>query len=768
MEQAPPSHGTRNSVLLYLAVSFIAFFPSLVLDKAYFANDLLYGYGPIRAFIKNQFASGHFPLWNPFLWGGQPFFADPNAMMLYPLNYLTLLFPLSYGYGVFFFIHMFLAALGAHLWLKTLRLSDSAARVGALLYALSGYFWWELIHPPILADIALFPWFLACLERLRREATGANAFAAGLAYALIFVAGNFQIALSIFYAGLFYYLFRLVEKDGPLASLKTFFSGGNWKKGLLVALFTLWGGFPLFFHAIPAAELASYSHRESNLDYNQFAGQFSMKPSTVYEFLFPALGVAAGDTLESAIQQVTDSVNIDNKFLGAFGYLGIWLPFLAFLAFERKDRRFLWGLSFLSLVSLLLAFGRYFPLHQFLCVVAPGFKLVRAPFRFIDVYVVCLTALAAFGWQALEYKGGDRQALGKPGFIGLLYGLVFLVIALAKPSQTWPEILALVLGLAGLSLWCWTESWQKLGRLFLLTALVLPLLFSGWAGFSLGSASNFDFKGKFPVTSQLGQTYKAARFYLDANNTGYPVESRGASYRLTIPDNAPEVFGFRVTRGYNPIYLKKPADLNLITQKAYIQLFAVRGFLTGRDSGDQAGFDHRTLDSIHLYEQKTPPAFVTAPFQVKVVPNDAERLAAMKNPAFNPADEAFLTEVPPAEIFPRMSGAKAQLHYDMAEDEADRQVFSVTLDKESLVVFSEIMFPGWKAFIDGQPTALFTANHVFRSVFVPQGSHRVEFRFEPSWWRPLLITLALWTLSALVYGVFLLKRKGTALEPPQA
>jgi uncharacterized membrane protein YfhO len=38
---------------------------------------------------------------------------------------------------------------------------------------------------------------------------------------------------------------------------------------------------------------------------------------------------------------------------------------------------------------------------------------------------------------------------------------------------------------------------------------------------------------------------------------------------------------------------------------------------------------------------------------------------------------------------------------------------------------------GWKAFIDGQDTKIYKANHGFRGVVVPEGEHKVEFIYSP-------------------------------------
>src|SRR5581483_236567 len=177
----------KHSVIFYGLLSLIAFFPCLFMGQAYFDNDLLAQFGPWRSFLRDQLSQGHFPLWNPYSLGGQPFFADLQNMMLYPFNYLTLPFSVAYGFGVFFFLHLFWAASGMHLWLRSLKLSENTCLVGALLFAFSGFFWLEIIHPPVLAAYAWLPWLFGRLESLALDPKPRNAFYAGLCFAMLFL-----------------------------------------------------------------------------------------------------------------------------------------------------------------------------------------------------------------------------------------------------------------------------------------------------------------------------------------------------------------------------------------------------------------------------------------------------------------------------------------------------------------------------------------------------------------------------------------------------
>jgi len=75
----------------------------------------------------------------------------------------------------------------------------------------------------------------------------------------------------------------------------------------------------------------------------------------------------------------------------------------------------------------------------------------------------------------------------------------------------------------------------------------------------------------------------------------------------------------------------------------------------------------------------------------------------------------------------------------------------VTLDVDmadsGFVVLSDAHYPGWNAFVDGQPSPVYRANYLFRAVEVGPGEHWVEYRYQPrSFWIGVGVTL----LTALV------------------
>jgi uncharacterized membrane protein YfhO len=68
------------------------------------------------------------------------------------------------------------------------------------------------------------------------------------------------------------------------------------------------------------------------------------------------------------------------------------------------------------------------------------------------------------------------------------------------------------------------------------------------------------------------------------------------------------------------------------------------------------------------------------------------------------------------------------------------------------LVTSEIAYPAWNAYIDGQKVDIATAFGLLRAVEIPAGSHVVEFRFESpnEVWGMALTTIAMLATGALL------------------
>jgi len=89
--------------------------------------------------------------------------------------------------------------------------------------------------------------------------------------------------------------------------------------------------------------------------------------------------------------------------------------------------------------------------------------------------------------------------------------------------------------------------------------------------------------------------------------------------------------------------------------------------------------------------------------------------------------------------------------------EPSRIELSLRASRASLLVLSETYYPGWKAWIDEQPTAIHSVDIAMRGVVVPAGAHQLRMEFRPTI-LPVslgisLATAILLAISAVLYRI---------------
>jgi FkbM family methyltransferase len=710
-------------LLIYSLFALTAFGQCLLWNQAYFDNDLLAQFGPWRTFLKDQLAQGHFPLWNPYLLGGEPFLANLQNMMFYPPNYLTLPFSVPRGLTIFYILHFFVAAFGMHLWLRSLGLSKTSARVGALLFAFSNFFWLELIHPPVLAAFAWLPWLFFSLERLAQKHHPLAGLGAGFTFALLFLGGSFQVTLGALYAGAAYLLFRLFQTRLSLKSL------------LLPSLLLLWGALPLLAQLIPTLEYSALCDRRAEPQaQGTFVSKLSLNPSTLHQLLFPRFTLP-GDQPMAAAAQSTDPK--ENQW-ASLGYLGLWAPFLVLGAFRARDKKLSAFLLGLTLVGLALSLGSHLPLLELFRKIFPGFDQIRVPFRYLFLYVLGLSALAAYGYEAWASQSRNWLKTALP------YGLLLSVAAFWHPGRNWREIVGLILGLGGLWIGSRMASWKNSGAFLFQAAILLPLFLNGLSGFLPGPSSNYDYQHNAKSLIRAAQELRPYRVIF-GNALYYPIEVGGKKYALNFPQDAAGILGLKNFGGYNPLSLQAKKDLAHLPLKTAVKLGAIKGLLSQDPDLRIPGFKAKSFPPYILHEWQGPLTYTFTPNRIQVLAEPAKRIEFLSQPGFDPSREVVYSKSPPFWDNPK-DLIDPGLEIKIVKDEADQQVFLSHLSRGTPVVFCETMFPGWKAWVDGKPRPIFTANHFMRSVYLPEGIHRLEFRFEPDWLRPILLGLLAWTL----------------------
>src|SRR6201989_1197539 len=83
-------------------------------------------------------ATGHFPLWNPYIFGGMPYVAAMHGDIFYPTFLLRMIMPTDAAMTWGFIIHVFLSGLFTYGFLRAIGYGFYGSLVGGLAYMMSG------------------------------------------------------------------------------------------------------------------------------------------------------------------------------------------------------------------------------------------------------------------------------------------------------------------------------------------------------------------------------------------------------------------------------------------------------------------------------------------------------------------------------------------------------------------------------------------------------------------------------------------------------
>jgi hypothetical protein len=184
-----------------------------------------------------------------------------------------------------------------------------------------------------------------------------------------------------------------------------------------------------------------------------------------------------------------------------------------------------------------------------------------------------------------------------------------------------------------------------------------------------------------------------------------------------------------------------------------LDLLGVRYLLAPPDFRvDPAHWERVPGATLPLYRNRReiPRAFLADGYVV-ATGNDARRL--VRDAPGVPRD-AVLETAPPAADRPERSAAADALGTARITAYADERVeIDTDAAGRRLLVLTDTWFPGWRATVDGVPTAIARANVAFRAVPVAPGPHHVVFEYVPASFRigaaisgAALLLVVLWTL----------------------
>ncbi len=691
--------------LLFLAALVLLYFWRLVTplarDRAIFVeSDFNLQFYPWLSFVYEQWRQGHIPLWNPYINAGQPGLADIQLAALYPVNLLVyaLLALLRQPFTplalvLIILLHFWLAAVFTYVLIHYLTRSSLAALVGAIVYAFSGYMvTYASIQLSVLQTATWLPLMLYAAHKTATRGHRRDIITLAALIAVNLLAGHPQLFVYNAYAMLVYFL-------------TVTFSRAGLKVAVIRAARRLGPAFLLAVglaaaQILPTLELFAHSHRAEQLNFRYVSA--GLLPDQWLAFMVPA---AFGDPLF---------------------YVSTTALALAVVALAREGRRTLpWGV--LGGLTLLLIMGRHTFAFVAAYVLLPGLGLFRDQYRATYVAVFSVAVLAGWGahtFVALPRPTGERVRVwvGRAAALVALVGLMIHIAhgiwpespQLAALSRAWAWPMIGLVGLWGIS------TLRERGKIplqgvhaLLLALLALDLFSPVW----FRPLRDMPPEGIFPATPVVRAMQRdPAR--------PFRISSEGL---LPGGPNSAIVFGLEDILGYTPLRLDLMARMDEVPEIRRWGLLNVRYILTTRDFSGDGRFGlvveegekrlyrfggHDALPRVYLVHEVT----LTSEGDVwgKLATIDARRTV-------------LLNVVPPV----LLAEPQGPERVNIVRYEPTRMVVEVEAASPGILVFSEVDYPGWRAYVDGLPTPIYRANGALRAIALDAGAHRVEMVYRP-------------------------------------
>lgn len=739
---------TTALALTVLAVLALVFFWPVTLRQGWIpqgGGDLVSFLWPTYSYAAQSLRGGRIPLWNPTLYSGAPFVADNQSGVFYPLNLLMFLLAPGLPYQAMewlVILHVLLAGVNMFGLMRVLLTpteshQSSAALFSAIAYMFSDVFILHIGNLNIVAVAAWLPLVCACLYLALTHLSLAWTLRAGLVLGVATLAGHGQMTLMMFGAVGLFGCWLLVDGLWLRRRDKAAMPWALGQGGRLVLMFLVAIGLSALA-VLPALELTQFTGR-SRLDYAG-ASEYSLPWAGLAGLFSPLVfGRGAAD------------------FWGPWarvelGYVGV-LPWLLAGLAPFKTRRGL-ALFFvaLALFGLLVALGENTPFHRWLYNFVPGFAQLRVPARFILLTDFSLAALGGLGLQSALAKNPAHSGrwmmillVAAPSLMVWAYRSVALE-AQPRAGVMWGMTLVVGLVLAG---------WALLRFPFLrpVAPLMIILLL---AADLLGQGAWVEVEPNDPT---IGLAPSPALDYLQAQPGPTRIDNAAGAWS---PDLAAR-FGLEDIDG-----LSNP--LALAGYQTYLGAVGARGsplydFLNAQfviaDKDQPPAADPNIVPvfnedpKVDVYLNTEALARVNLIYSAVVVTEGVAAFGALHTLGFTPATTVVIENGPTLHN-PSPAG-QANIYYLNYQPEAFTLI--ALTPAPAYLVFSEVWYPGWRAWVDGAPTPIYKANLAFRALYLEQaGEHTVVMRFEPLSWRIGLGLTTLTLLGCLGFGLWPIRR----------
>jgi prepilin-type N-terminal cleavage/methylation domain-containing protein len=787
-------------------------------SRLFYVRDLAWYFWPRHLWLRQSWAAGDWPWWDPYGGGGQSAAADAlNQFFLLPVVFIRLFAPDIVGFNLWIALPFPLAAAGTWLWLRR-HVAPAPAFVGAVAFALSGPMLSTGNFPNLSWSAAFIPWVLWAADRMNdRRGLGALAVLSSV-FALQALSGE---PVTLIATGGLVVAHALVIGPGAGERRARVVRAARVATalfvGLLLAAIQLW----------PLADAAMRSPRGQRAADNFW----SLHPLASIQALLPYFFGEAHRAAPGAFPWI-EVLNSYREPLFYSLYVGVGVLVLALTTATREGRawrRFWWGVA---IVFTIFSFGQHTPVYAFIQKVLPVVGSFRYPVKFTLFAALGLAALAAAGADAIRrHVAGEetlrfRAALWFAGLLAVLglgvaslntFGFEAMSVRYTEFGRQFslPDPVEGGLWLAGPA----TMALARSGTLALLSCILLIALRQRQRTAALTAlllcavplvdllSVNHDLNPTAPREVLNAPTWlNIVRAHPDdsvyvgglmrsgsiqhppvpqvdaARETKLPAELAfgealalvGTQYMMFPATwQVRQIIGYDLTelwpREYRAVlvqFLRRPfADrLRLLARSG------VRYCILPQPPHPGTASLHALEPLFHGFDLYECNAEARRAFLVPtaVVETDLNRrIDILFDPAFEPAQQVLLESPPPAASGTPGPSA-SQPNVEIVSQRNTETVLRASVGPGGgYLTLLDSFDPYWQVSVDGVPGTLLRANVLFRSVRLTPGTHQVRFEYRPM---PLYAgtVVSVASVLALALGVVISRRSRRPVRPAVA
>lgn len=704
--------------IVVFAFFFRLFFPpSIFITPDFGRTDILHIDLAQKYVLSSNLKHLSLPFWETDSGQGYPLFAELAGT--FNIINLFLLFSLPFNIAIptIYLLTFLIAAYGMFFLLTWLKLNKYPSLFGSFAFTFSAAMILNIPHLSPAQAVSFLPFTLLFFLKYLEKTNLKSAVLVSLFLSQIL----FSFTQIFVYTVILFFLlgfFNVWQRSKNVVNFCLLF--------FMVILFTL---LLSSIQILPTFELVKYSQRASGIDPSSILNSFPLNPKNLFTFINPfILGKAANGTYNFINWQKNGIYWENTAYIGILPLVfSLFAIFFLWLNFIKKNKNIFLIFSILVLLSILLALGKFSPLHVVFSL--PPLNFFRVPARFLIFAQFFLAIIAAYSLNSLNN---------------------FL------PQKLKQKTLMIILIIT-----------------------ILELLYKWWDYHPIGKAKEWLDK---PQTAQFIKSSESEQFRvysvastLNWNNVfvnkGWKNEL--ANYRFflnSIDPNTNLFYDIKHFSSYQVLPTRRQVLLHSLINNSI------------KTKKESIFIDSLAQNTLSLYGVK----YLVAPLPIEnnnyqkifeVKKDEFKNIVYMDNTLnsllsfyYNYVNIESISDY--LKYFKEKDLRKTVLveNFDGLKDNTEKQVensiqiksarktrlsLMVNTKDEGLLVYSDSFYPGWKAKVDSKEVKIYAANINSKAIIVPTGTHDVEFTYFPKWF----MTGAFISMISLLIAIKIILRK---------